>query len=1028
MHTAMDYLPSLTPFISTWKYHEVTLAEDVRMSDVDQYPVIGHIQTQEPFRQTASCAPLCSRHNGLTTPVDGGTPSEHNEEGGPVTDCNKDSGRIDVNCFGAAQNLSYEQGTSEANIFTIKSRSKPSTDVTYPGEGVALVGTTQGDSISTTGSADLPHSISGSLRLGCCNVIPSKNVPASHHAATSYTSSPLIFRHGFGQKWGKASPNTSHHHESIVHPKISFRWEIHGYDATVKWDRIPDIESIRDLLRCKFGTNKHYNIEHMWDGAYNKFYSVDMDDKRYILKLTLPVCPRTKTESEVTTIRWTAASTNLRSLVPDVIDYDSSANNPIGCEWILMRRLEGVPLSTCWREVSLGSKERIVKTLAEYASHVYRNQFKQIGSLYSAPLPGRGRRYQVGKLVSMRLFWNKGKDIESERGPFPTNREWAVRRLNIAHEQLWDHFNKIKSWPKTEKDLLWRMLGMSGVEARLWTLYDVLFPPTQLEEEPDDHEIMAIGKPQLIHYPQTPPLTPHGGTLPAGTGSVEEDVSDDGISVSSANISLRGGNGYHSSLDEEFQSRLSRARHMSDFGDWQPLRPNSEDYLRTEDECINYAEPTMLWHNNLSTDNILVDPETHRLTGILDWDCVSCIPVPLACDWPAFLSEGQHRTTEPEIEDFAIFFSEEDNNSDDAVHCAGDSDMLFRRYARSEVRRAHGSRGNHPIIRQQRGHIALQANYWRAQRDFELTYLRKTFIQEMAGKCPSWYETWRQSKVHKDYEAAIQNCDNEHMIGKVERWCEEVDRALEEGLEIKPPHVMSLHCDMHEGSDWYSWQDLDDLSTEWMKPVRDQQRQVQEWLNDIDELHAARKALPNAKGTTTRISNERTNAKKTLTKAQSAVEETSTHLAEFEAMDSSGYDAEELEHLQRQERWKLDKAKEALQKAEDKIARAELRGGTAEVKRKAAEDRYQAAMLRIQASDWFQKFDHKREFNRRTWRNLEKALLKEYGNNKWWKHRVEPLGECRKKPEPANADADTDVPGNEASEPVVLESDVSEEE
>ena len=53
----------------------------------------------------------------------------------------------------------------------------------------------------------------------------------------------------------------------------------------------------------------------------------------------------------------------------------------------------------------------------------------------------------------------------------------------------------------------------------------------------------------------------------------------------------------------------------------------------------------MLWHDNLSLDNIFVDSE-FVLTGILDWECVSCLPIHQACHLPAFMQMRGARHTE----------------------------------------------------------------------------------------------------------------------------------------------------------------------------------------------------------------------------------------------------------------------------------------------------------------------------------------------------------------------------------------------
>jgi hypothetical protein len=943
-----------------------------------------------------------------------------------------------------------------------------------------------------------------SSRSSTSNVPTSKdNIPAALTTAT------------------RAEKQTATSAELTNYPCINLRWKLRGYDAIAQWEREPDIESIAKVMESCLSPSKYFEIKHMWEGAYNKFYSVDVDNNKYVMKVILPVCPRTKTESEVTTIRWTAANTNLRSLVPQIIAYGSSTNNPIGCEWILMTRLEGVPLSSCWRDITLGSKERIVRALAEYCTMVYKKQFRQIGNLFPAPLPCRGRRYQVGKISSMRFFWNRGPNIESDLGPFRSNREWALRRINIAHEQLWDRFREMRHWPKSNRELTWRMLSMSGVGSKLWGLHEVLFPrELEVEEARDDHEVVAVGSPKVMEEPALP-VSDQGVELPDDTEHEalcspsyevqygdESHLNDESYSMSTATIApsndrqrvdtedsaanlpskeledenkivdLEGApclghqipvelaENHNSALEKDkenprctsqvfniaslhdssaikethctkittFQDQESNrssgsamnpsvTRHSDRpnhpkadaalahnpgtadrWHDWEPLRPDLQDHIDIESDPDLDAEATMLWHDDLSADNILVDPETGRLTGILDWDCVSCLPVPIACDWPAFLHEGKHRTKEPEIEDYVVWVAED---SDEEEKEGG----IQKKFPRTAHVKSVNTRYNiinkaqtsPPFMtqtlaqRQAKSHIALQANYWRALRDFELTYLRRAFIQEMADKCPGWYEAWRLSKVHKDYEAAVQNCDNEHMIHKVEAWCEAVEAALEAGQEIRPPHVMSLHYALYDGPDWKDWEDLDEVSVERMKIIRKQERKLGEWQSDIDELHAARKGLSAAKGTRTRSARNKANVQTTWEQATQAAEKLSKDIEYYEGLDGLCFDQAELENLRQQAREELRSASEVAERAKESLTVAGLKARLEEEKYEAAMSRELAAIDRIRSSEWFRKLDRERTFNQKTWENLEKALIEEYGSNTWWKHRLEHLRAGRRK-------------------------------
>ena len=74
-------------------------------------------------------------------------------------------------------------------------------------------------------------------------------------------------------------------------------------------------------------------------------------------------------------------------------------------------------------------------------------------------------------------------------------------------------------------------------------------------------------------------------------------------------------------------------------------------------------------------------------------------------------------------------------------------------------------------------------------------------------RCPSWYATWTGNQMRRDYEAAVQNCDNEFAIGLLEKWCDAVEGAIKAGREPKAPEVMSLTGMLTEGLDWTDWDD-----------------------------------------------------------------------------------------------------------------------------------------------------------------------------------------------------------------------------
>jgi hypothetical protein len=136
-------------------------------------------------------------------------------------------------------------------------------------------------------------------------------------------------------------------------------------------------------------------------------------------------------------------------------------------------------------------------------------------------------------------------------------------------------------------------------------------------------------------------------------------------------------------------------------------------------------EPSILFHDDLSKHNILVD-DSGTLTGVVDWECVSALPLWKACYYPSFL-EGPTRDTKPDGTGY---------------QCGPDG---------------------------QPGEL-----YWEHLMEFELTILRRVFLDEMARLEPQWMEIFNSSSLQRDLDTAVQNCDNEFLASRINSWINDV--------------------------------------------------------------------------------------------------------------------------------------------------------------------------------------------------------------------------------------------------------------
>jgi Ser/Thr protein kinase RdoA (MazF antagonist) len=176
----------------------------------------------------------------------------------------------------------------------------------------------------------------------------------------------------------------------------------------------------------------------------------------------------------------------------------------------------------------------------------------------------------------------------------------------------------------------------------------------------------------------------------------------------------------------------------------------SRELLKVFPKSSTDPECTVLFHDDLSMQNILVDKEG-RLTAVLDWECVSALPWWRACQLPQLL-EGRSRDEEPtRIQYMADSNSEDDDPSDfDALDNEGVNNL-----------------------------------YWEHLLEYEQTQLRRLFVEEMEKVKSDWVTTMRSSTVERDFEKAIQNCDNAWNFKTVRRWLEDYKQGHVENLAAK---------------------------------------------------------------------------------------------------------------------------------------------------------------------------------------------------------------------------------------------------
>ena len=131
--------------------------------------------------------------------------------------------------------------------------------------------------------------------------------------------------------------------------------------------------------------------------------------------------------------------------------------------------------------------------------------------------------------------------------------------------------------------------------------------------------------------------------------------------------------------------------------------------------------------------NIMVD-DSGQLTAVIDWECVSAVPLWRACQLPQLL-QGRRRDEEPIKDSYSPISDEDDEQDDDGLDNKGITDL-----------------------------------YWIHLLEYEQTQLRKLFVEEMEKAQPEWVAIIKENSLKADFELAVDNCDNGWGFKIVKRW------------------------------------------------------------------------------------------------------------------------------------------------------------------------------------------------------------------------------------------------------------------
>ncbi|KAJ4856178.1 phosphotransferase enzyme family domain-containing protein [Trichoderma breve] len=191
---------------------------------------------------------------------------------------------------------------------------------------------------------------------------------------------------------------------------------------------------------------------------------------------------------------------------------------------------------------------------------------------------------------------------------------------------------------------------------------------------------------------------------------------------------------------------LEKSEDEDDIEDAEDILPVAQTLLtllpKVFPQDLTTSESSALQHHDLNLNNILVN-EQGEVTAVLDWECVSVLPLWMLTQVPKFL-DGEPREDEPQRDIYA------DETPEEAA--------------------AEADRRNDPDYQDNEGKNEL---YWIHKLEYEQTQLRKVYKARLKELCPEWVE---ESPLQNDFYEAVSQCDG-IWKKKARRWAERVEKG-----------------------------------------------------------------------------------------------------------------------------------------------------------------------------------------------------------------------------------------------------------
>jgi len=364
-----------------------------------------------------------------------------------------------------------------------------------------------------------------------------------------------------------------------------------GYSSYPVWASEPDLSAIKEIFISVLSGNffdeptkalsgdPDQDVRFLADGAHHKIYEATHPpwQTSFLLRVAVLIDSCLKLESEMATLAYLRQKTKLPVSKP--ISWSSRVDEKLGYEWSLVEKIPGVELRDVWRQVPWEKKAAIVEEMASFMTRLWdpTTPFSRIGSLYLVEPRPEGNDTHPN-ILPRKVSKDEPQDLYFAIGPAVDGEFFERRRCFLDSHR--GPYNNCQEW----------LRALIEVEQEFLKSTKVLLDSRS--EAPAEYQ------------------------GPDAISAWEDEIGVDGNDFLKHHDSIM-------TLCETYLKLLPKVFPEETGGDTNPKK----GYL--------------LHHCDLRSANILVDPETFTITGIIDWERTVALPTWYSLEYPMFINHPE---------------------------------------------------------------------------------------------------------------------------------------------------------------------------------------------------------------------------------------------------------------------------------------------------------------------------------------------------------------------------------------------------